>query len=123
MCLFCTKLLDQNAIIYENELCVVFEDGFPVSKGHCLIVPKRHIPTYFEATLEEKKMIDDAIMVMKSRIDQQYCPDGYNMGINNGQASGQTIFLLHVHLIPRYNGDVTNPKGGVRGVIPTKQHY
>ncbi|MFH5880968.1 MAG: HIT family protein [Candidatus Izemoplasmataceae bacterium] len=120
MCLFCKKAFE---IIYENHHMYVIFDSYPVSKGHALIIPKRHIEHYFLATNDEIMSMHDALHVMKNRLDKMYQPDGYNIGINNGEASGQTIFHLHVHLIPRYKGDMDKPQGGVRGVIPAKQKY
>lgn len=122
-CLFCDKINHIHDLLYENDTVVAFYDQYPVSKGHVLIVPKRHIQTYFDATIAEKKDIDQAIMTLKNRLDLSHQPDGYNIGINNGIASGQSILHLHVHLIPRYVGDTIDPKGGVRGVIPGKQSY
>ncbi|PKL00746.1 MAG: HIT family protein [Tenericutes bacterium HGW-Tenericutes-1] len=122
-CLFCDKIFKKEDIIYENETVVALYDQYPVSKGHVLIVPKRHIQTYFDASFTEKTDVDQAIMTLKTMLDATYHPDGYNIGINNGIASGQSIMHLHVHLIPRYVGDTLNPKGGVRGVIPGKQSY
>jgi diadenosine tetraphosphate (Ap4A) HIT family hydrolase len=119
-CIFCQKPLKP---IYENELVYVMYDGYPVTKGHTLIITKRHAQTYFDLTHDEKLAIDDAIMTIKKRLDERLHPDGYNIGINNNKAAGQTIFHLHVHLIPRYLEDTPNPKGGVRGVIPDKQGY
>ena len=122
-CLFCDRIASNSDILFENEFVVAIADGYPVSKGHLLIIPKRHIETYFEATKAEKCAIDQAIMTLKHRTDNLYQPDGYNIGINNGLASGQSIMHLHVHLIPRYHGDCKNPRGGVRGVITEKQSY
>ena len=123
MCIFCDKLKDKTDIVFENKSVFVFYDHFPVSKGHCLIIPKRHIPDYFSLNQEELMDIDEAIHQMKTVLDQQFQPDGYNIGINNGMAAGQTVMHLHVHLIPRYEHDCENPRGGVRGVIPGKQNY
>jgi diadenosine tetraphosphate (Ap4A) HIT family hydrolase len=123
MCIFCDIYRTNNNLIYEDSLVFSIYDNFPVSKGHVLIITKRHVEDYFLLTKEEKISIDKAIMYMKSFIDLNLKPDGYNIGINNGAVAGQTIPHLHVHLIPRYQGDVENPKGGVRGVIPNKQKY
>jgi diadenosine tetraphosphate (Ap4A) HIT family hydrolase len=123
MCIFCEKIENKTGIIFENDKVIALFDNYPVSNGHILIITKRHVSTYFEADIAEKMAIDQAIMAMKSKIDKEFAPDGYNIGINNGIASGQTIDHLHVHLIPRYFGDVDNPRGGVRGVIPKKQSY
>lgn len=110
-------------LIHENALACAFFDSYPVSPGHALIVPKRHVPDYFSLTADEKMDIDRAICSVKSMIDSKWKPDGYNLGINHGAAAGQTVFHLHVHLIPRYVNDVEDPRGGVRGVIPGKQKY
>ena len=123
MCIFCDIYKKNINLIYEDSLVFSIYDNFPVSKGHVLIITKRHVEDYFSLTKEEKISIDKAIMFMKNFIDLNFKPDGYNIGINNGVAAGQTISHLHVHLIPRYQGDVENPKGGVRGVIPNKQKY
>ncbi len=94
-----------------------------MSEGHCLIITKRHITDYFQASKAELKGIQEALSHMKEYIDKSFKPDGYNIGVNCGKAAGQSIMHLHVHVIPRYNSDCFNPKGGVRGVIPGKQNY
>ena len=121
MCLFCE--MKESNYIYEDDYVYAIYDSYAVSKGHTLIIPKEHRKHYFEATNEEVKSIHKALHILKARLDESYQPDGYNIGINNGQSAGQTIFHLHVHLIPRYEGDVNDPRGGVRGVIPSKQKY
>jgi len=121
MCLFCEMSKDN--YIYEDEFVYAIFDSYPVNKGHVLIIPKEHRNNYFEATLDEKKAIDHALQVLKKHLDKLYKPGGYNIGINNGAIAGQTIMHLHVHLIPRYQGDVEDPHGGIRGVIPNKQKY
>ena len=83
---------------------------------HLLVVPKRHVETFFEATLEEMDAITRLIIEVKDKLDQQFHPDGYNIGVNVGSAAGQTIFHLHVHVIPRYSGDVPDPRGGIRRI-------
>lgn len=118
-CPFCSK---PNVVI-ENELAFVRYDGYPVSPGHCLIVPRRHVAEYFQATAEEKAAIWALVDEMKAIIDREFEPDGYNVGVNIGEAAGQSVPHIHVHMIPRYKGDVENPKGGVRGVIPDRQKY
>jgi len=122
-CLFCKKYETKDAIVYENNSVFVLYDTFPVSSGHCLIISKRHIPDYFSLEKHELLDVNEAILVMKDRLDELFHPDGYNIGINNFKAAGQTIMHLHVHLIPRYEGDCQDPRGGVRGVIPEKQNY
>lgn len=123
MCLFCDKYENKEEIIYENDLVFVVKDYFPVSKGHMLVVTKRHVLNYFETSSDERIAIDDALIDMKKELDRQFSPDGYNIGTNIGFAAGQTILHFHMHVIPRYRGDVVNPRGGVRGVIPAKQNY
>lgn len=98
-------------------------DAFPVSPGHALLVPKRHVAGWFDATPEEQAELLSAIRVARAAIETRHRPDGYNIGINVGAAAGQTVFHLHVHVIPRYTGDVTDPRGGVRHVIPAKGNY
>ena len=103
-----TKLL-------ENEFGFVVYDGFPVSKGHCLVVPHRVYSNYFDSTEDEIIGLQKLVVETKEFLDQEYQPDGYNVGINCGEVSGQTIPHVHIHVIPRYKGDMDNPKGGVRG--------
>ncbi len=119
-CRLCRKITD---MVIENDLTYALYDTFPVSPGHCLIVPKRHVAEYFDATAEEKKAIWDMVDAMKVIIDKDYQPDGYNIGINVGKSAGQSIPHIHIHMIPRYAGDMDDPRGGVRGVIPAKQKY
>ena len=109
--------------VIENELAYVIKDTNPVSLGHCLIVPRRHVAEFFEATKEEKLAIFDLIDEMKVIIDKKHNPDGYNIGVNIGEAAGQSVPHIHIHMMPRYLGDIENPRGGVRGVIPNKQKY
>ena len=115
-------LKNRNRII-ENEIGFVILDGFPVSEGHCLVIPKRVYADYFESTEEEVIGLQKLVIETKSYLDQNYNPDGYNVGINCGEVSGQTVPHVHIHVIPRYAGDMKNPRGGVRGVIPSKQKY
>lgn len=110
-------------VVFSNAVIVALWDGFPVSPGHLLIVPKRHVATWFEASEEEQREIWQAIEKGKEAICQLYQPDGFNIGINVGEAAGQTVPHLHLHIIPRYQGDVPDPRGGVRYVIPHKANY
>lgn len=121
-CPFC-ELSKNVEVICETELCLAFFDSFPVSPGHALIIPKRHIASYFDLTDEEREEMSKVMLHVKQILDERFHPDGYNIGININQAAGQSVFHCHIHLIPRYKGDVENPKGGVRGVIPSKQSY
>jgi len=120
-CLFCNSPADR--IFYRDDLVIGLWDGFPVSPGHALLIPKRHAATWFDATLQEQWALTAGVDVAKDLIEKQHQPDGYNIGMNCGDAAGQTIFHLHVHLIPRYRGDVSDPRGGVRHVIPAKANY
>src|SRR5262249_55030966 len=98
-------------------------DQFPVSPGHALIIPRRHVGSWFEATDEEQGEMIAVVAEARAAIEQIRQPDGYNLGVNIGQAAGQTIPHLHLHVIPRYHGDVSHPRGGVRHVIPKKADY
>ena len=120
-CPFCN--ISEDRIIASNKLCLAFFDGFPVSEGHALVIPRRHVASFFDLTPEERSSMFALADRVKADIDSRFHPDGYNIGINVGLAAGQSIFHVHLHLIPRYQGDVENPKGGVRGVIPGKQNY
>lgn len=120
-CIFCN--LSSERIIAENELCLAIRDGFPVSEGHTLIIPKRHVADYFDLTPNEIAAMQTMMKEIKCQLANELHPDGYNIGINVNAAAGHTVFHVHMHLIPRYIGDVANPKGGVRGVIPSKQKY
>ncbi len=121
-CLFCQQAVKDKAIAQYSHVYVK-EDSYPVSKGHLLIIPNVHTENWFTATREVREEILIVIEEMKVLLDQKYAPDGYNIGMNCGVAAGQTVMHLHVHLIPRYEGDIDNPRGGVRGVIPSKQKY
>ncbi len=122
-CLFCRWKNEKEKIILENELAFARYDEFAVSKGHILIMTKRHTKDFFSTTQEEKNAIFELLDKAKEIIDEKYNPDGYNIGMNCGVSAGQSVMHIHVHLIPRYNGDVENPRGGIRGVIPNKQNY
>lgn len=109
--------------VLSNALAYARFDRYPVSPGHLLIVTRRHVADYFHASAAEQAALLDLMATARSLLEERYRPDGYNIGINVGAPAGQTIMHLHVHLIPRYLGDVENPRGGVRGVIPGKQNY
>lgn len=121
-CPFC-KAASTREIIASSLLSIAFFDGFPVSPGHALIIPRRHVASLFDLTKEEKQDMINLAESVRIIIDEKYHPDGYNLGVNVGEAAGQSIFHVHMHVIPRYKGDVPNPRGGVRGVIPDKQNY
>ncbi|HKK30159.1 MAG TPA: HIT family protein, partial [Alphaproteobacteria bacterium] len=98
-------------------------DRYPVSPGHALLVPRRHVAGWFDASQEEQQALVAALEAAKRKIEKEHRPDGYNIGVNIGEAAGQTVDHLHVHLIPRYQGDIADPRGGVRHVIPAKAGY
>lgn len=118
-CIFC----QMKDYILENELAYAIYDKYPVGKGHMLFIPKRHVKDFFDITKEEREAIFELIDEGKKLLDEKYSPDSYNVGINCGEHAGQTIMHVHVHLIPRYIGDMKDPTGGVRGVIPEKMKY
>jgi diadenosine tetraphosphate (Ap4A) HIT family hydrolase len=120
-CPFCT--LPPERIIDSNDLALVIRDGYPVSPGHTLIIPKRHIGSWFEIALEEQSAMLDLLGRAKAVLEEEFKPDGYNIGINDGPTAGQTVPHLHMHLIPRYKGDLEDPRGGVRWIIPGKAKY
>lgn len=122
-CLFCKWKDEKEKVILENELVFARFDEFAVSKGHILFMTKRHIRDFFETTEDERRAIFELVDEAKKMIDEKYNPDGYNIGMNCGEAAGQSVMHIHVHLIPRYKGDVENPRGGIRGVIPKNQNY
>lgn len=121
-CVFCDCIKNEKFIM-ENDYAIVVYDNFPVNKGHMLIIPKRHFASFFDASADEISAINDLIKRAKSLLDNKLNPDGYNIGINIGEAAGQTIFHLHIHLIPRYLGDVENPRGGIRKFKPALVEY
>ena len=124
-CPFCSILDNDvnNRVIAQNDLAFVIRDGYPVSEGHTLIIPKRHAGSFFEITNEERVALLSLLDSAKKKLDKEFEPDSYNIGINDGEEAGQTVPHLHIHLIPRHKGDMDDPKGGVRGVIPEKQKY
>jgi len=121
-CLFCS--IDDPRKVFENELCYAIRDAFPVTPEHTLIIPKRHVATYFELYQPELNAINHALSSIRSSLmEKDRLISGFNIGVNSGASAGQTIHHCHIHLIPRRDGDVENPRGGVRGVIPGKQSY
>jgi ATP adenylyltransferase len=121
-CPFCS-LDDSDRVFYRDDLTVALWDGYPISPGHALVVPRRHVAGWFEASAEEHAALVRAIDAARAAILERHRPDGFNIGVNVGAAAGQTVFHLHVHLIPRYAGDVADPRGGVRRLIPDKACY
>lgn len=119
-CLFCK---DAKGVSLKNELAYSARDSYAVSPGHTVVVPKRHVAEFFDLTQDEVVACMELINEEKELIDEEFNPDGYNIGVNIGPAAGQSILHVHIHIIPRYEGDVENPQGGVRHVIPKKAHY
>ena len=121
-CLFCDS--KKSGIAHENDLAYASYDSYPVSDHHCLIIPKRHTKDYFDMTNDELIACNNLIQIVKNEIlSRDINVKGFNIGTNAGKIAGQSIMHCHIHLIPRREGDVDNPQGGVRSVIPNKQHY
>lgn len=122
-CVFCQNFMPNKEPLLQNKLAIAYFDEFPVSKGHILIISKRHATTFFDLTKEEQISLITLLNECKEYIDKKYNPDGYNVGLNCGEFAGQSVMHVHMHLIPRYKGDVSNPRGGIRGIIPNKKNY
>ena len=120
-CPFC--MLPAERILILADEALVIRDAFPVSPGHTLVIPRRHIGSFFELSDAERTCMVELLARAKAELDLSFQPDGFNIGINDGAAAGQTVQHLHLHLIPRYLGDVPDPRGGVRWVMPGKAKY
>ena len=120
-CPFCALPAERILLLADEAL--VIRDAFPVSPGHTLVIPRRHIGSFFELTDAERACMVELLAKAKAELDLSFQPDGFNIGINDGAAAGQTVQHLHLHLIPRYRGDVPDPRGGVRWVMPGKAKY
>jgi diadenosine tetraphosphate (Ap4A) HIT family hydrolase len=120
-CPFCE--LPKERIILSNSLGMVIRDGYPISPGHTLVIPQRHIGSFFELQSEERDSLLSLLEESKRGLEKEFQPDGYNIGINDGPSAGQTVPHLHIHLIPRYSGDQEDPRGGIRWIIPEKAKY
>ncbi|MGC1454669.1 MAG: HIT family protein [Nitrospirota bacterium] len=121
VCPFCSIAAEK--IAAQDSLSFTIRDTLPVSPGHTLILPKRHIASIFQATKDEVAALWEAVQQARNGLIREYSPDGFNIGINDGLAAGQTILHLHIHLIPRYQGDVPDPRGGIRWIFPDKAVY
>lgn len=121
LCPFCSPSTGE--IVLSNSLCYARYDRYPVSPGHILIIPFRHVSAFFDLTPEEQQQAWELVFKAKEKITLERQPDGFNIGVNVGEPAGQTVMHVHIHLIPRYTGDMENPEGGVRGVIPEKRTY
>jgi len=120
-CPFCS--LPAERLIQQSEFAFVMRDGFPISPGHTLIILKRHVASFFEVTEAERNALMTLLAAARDDLDREFHPAGYNIGINDGAAAGQPVPHLHIHLIPRYEGDRDDPRGGVRWVLPDKAAY
>ena len=120
-CQFCS--LPQSRVIDSSPLGLVIRDAFPISPGHTLIIPRRHVGSFFDLESDERAELLALLCQAKVVADKEFSPQGYNIGINDGAAAGQTVPHLHLHLIPRFEGDLPDPRGGVRWVIPEKAKY
>ena len=118
-CLFCGP----RGVTRQNELAYCTRDTYPVSPGHSLVIPYRHCASFFDLTPDEMSACMELLVQEQKNLDQEFSPDGYNVGVNVASAAGQSIFHVHFHLIPRYAGDSVRPQGGVRQVIPEKADY
>ena len=122
ICPFCERIAARD-VTDQNELAAAFPDGYPLCDGHTLVVPLRHEPDFFSLTVPEQEAILSLARVVQERIGKAGSVDGFNIGINVGEAAGQTVDHAHVHVIPRRAGDVEDPRGGVRWVIPDRAAY
>ncbi|MEM7563130.1 MAG: HIT domain-containing protein [Pseudomonadota bacterium] len=123
-CLMCELPDDKFDVIDENEFCKTLRDSYPVTEGHCLIIPKRHAPTYFDMNLHEVEAAAQLLQRSRTRVQSEDPRvTGFNIGMNCGKSAGQSVFHAHIHLIPRRDGDQENPQGGVRKIFPDKAHY
>jgi len=120
-CPFCS--LSRDRLVFESELAIAFRDGFPVSPGHTLVIPRRHVASFFDTTPQEQAAMLRLLNLARIDLDHRHHPSAYNVGINDGHAAGQTVPHVHIHLIPRYAGDREDPRGGVRWVLPNQAAY
>jgi diadenosine tetraphosphate (Ap4A) HIT family hydrolase len=120
-CPFCG--LPEARVLVRNQFAIAFRDAFPVTQGHTLVIPLRHVPSLFDTTAQERISMFELLEEARRQLQAEFAPAGYNIGINDGAAAGQTVGHLHVHLIPRYPGDRPDPRGGVRWVIPERADY
>jgi ATP adenylyltransferase len=119
-CIFCAP---DREILAESALALAVFDSFPVSPGHALVVPKRHVATIFDLADDEYAECFRLVRTLKDLLLARFVPDGFNVGANCGEAGGQSVWHAHIHVIPRYKGDTPDPRGGVRHVIPLKADY
>jgi diadenosine tetraphosphate (Ap4A) HIT family hydrolase len=122
-CPFCRRIRGRKFLLATRRTAVAIPDAHPVNPGHCLVLPKRHEPDFFELTVEEQSDMQELLWELRELLEAQHDTKSFNVGVNVGAAAGQTVDHAHVHLIPRYEGDVPDPRGGVRWVIPERAPY
>ena len=122
-CPFCTRIRGRRGLLATRRTAVALPDAFPVNPGHCLVLPKRHEPDFFELTVDEQADIAELVWELRELVEAEHHAAAFNVGVNAGSLAGQTVGHAHVHLIPRYEGDVPDPRGGVRWVIPERARY
>lgn len=120
-CPFCT--LTDESVVLNSEQAFAIGDGYPVSPGHTLVIPRQHVATLFELPRHDQLALWDLVERVRAHLKEQHHPDGFNIGLNDGLAAGQTVPHVHIHVIPRYDGDAPDPRGGVRWVLPEKAAY
>ena len=120
-CPFCRW--DKSQIVLANRVGIAFRDAYPLSRGHTLVVPRDHVSSLFDLPVEVQTSLWELVADVRGRLQEALGPDGFNIGVNDGWAAGQTVSHVHIHVIPRYTGDVADPRGGIRWVIPEKARY
>lgn len=120
-CPFCQP--DADRIVLENEAGIALRDRFPVTEGHTLVIPKAHVASIFDLSAEEQNALWELVAKVRHRLETEVQPDGFNIGVNDGPAAGQTVMHAHIHVIPRCQGDSADPRGGVRWIMPEKARY
>lgn len=120
-CPFCR--LEKSRIQAESEFAVAFLDGFPITQGHTLVIPKRHVASLYDLSEDEQAAVWRLVIQVRAKLVSEIQPDGFNVGLNDGTAAGQTVMHTHVHIIPRWKGDTADPRGGVRLIFPDKARY
>lgn len=120
-CPFCR--MERNRIRVESEFALAFLDGFPLTQGHTLVIPKKHVASLFELSDEEQAAVWRLVAQVRASLCSEFRPDGFNVGLNDGQSAGQTVMHAHIHIIPRRNGDIADPRGGVRWILPDNARY
>ena len=120
-CPFCE--LDESRVLIGHSVGIAFLDAFPVAEGHTLVVPRRHVACLFDLGVDEQVALWVLVAEARRQLQQRHNPQGFNIGVNDGQVAGQTVMHAHIHIIPRYSGDSADPRGGIRWVIPEKARY